>query len=107
MGFFTKKYINITKKELDLFLKDKHNYQFLDVRTKAEYRLQKIKGFNINLDFHQFRRNPSMLAHLKKDKPIIVTCQSGARSMASCRILYRLGFKEIYNLRGGVSRNLY
>lgn len=84
-------------------LKEKQNYQFLDVRTKQEYKLKKIKGFNLNIDFHQFRRKTSMLNHLKKDKPIVVTCQSGMRSAASCRLLYKLGFKEIYNLRGGVS----
>ena len=37
-----------------------------------------------------------------KDKPVIVTCRSGARSGSACRALAKAGFTNVHNLRGGV-----
>ena len=37
-----------------------------------------------------------------KDKPVIVTCRSGARSGSACRTLKNAGFTNVYNLNGGV-----
>ncbi|MDH5229821.1 MAG: rhodanese-like domain-containing protein [Gammaproteobacteria bacterium] len=38
-----------------------------------------------------------------KDSPVIVSCQSGNRSMHGARVLRKHGFSEVYNLRGGLS----
>lgn len=37
-----------------------------------------------------------------KDKPVIVTCRSGARSGSACRALRNAGFSNVFNLKGGV-----
>ncbi len=37
-----------------------------------------------------------------KDKPVVVTCRSGARSGAACRALRKAGFTNVHNLKGGV-----
>ncbi len=37
-----------------------------------------------------------------KDKPVIVTCRSGARSGSACRALRKAGFTNVHNLKGGV-----
>jgi rhodanese-related sulfurtransferase len=37
-----------------------------------------------------------------KDKPVIVTCRSGARSGSACRTLKNAGFTKVFNLKGGV-----
>ena len=37
-----------------------------------------------------------------KDKPVIVTCRSGARSGSACRVLRQAGFTQVHNLKGGV-----
>jgi rhodanese-related sulfurtransferase len=37
-----------------------------------------------------------------KDKPVIVTCRSGARSGSACRALRKAGFTQVHNLKGGV-----
>lgn len=37
-----------------------------------------------------------------KDKPVIVTCRSGARAGSACRALKKAGFTSVYNLKGGV-----
>ena len=38
-----------------------------------------------------------------KEKPIIAYCDSGRTSMIAVRHLGRLGFKQTYNLRGGLA----
>ena len=37
-----------------------------------------------------------------KEKPVVVTCRSGARSGSACRKLKNAGFTKVYNLKGGV-----
>ena len=37
-----------------------------------------------------------------KEKPVVVTCRSGARSGSACRALKNAGFTQVYNLKGGV-----
>jgi rhodanese-related sulfurtransferase len=38
-----------------------------------------------------------------KDKPVIVTCKTGARAGAAARALKQAGFNQVYQLRGGVA----
>jgi rhodanese-related sulfurtransferase len=38
-----------------------------------------------------------------KDKPVLVTCRSGPRANAACRLLKRSGFNNVYQLKGGVA----
>jgi len=38
-----------------------------------------------------------------KDKPLVVYCDSGSMGAAAARVLAGQGFKQAYNLRGGVS----
>lgn len=37
-----------------------------------------------------------------KDKPVLVHCASGARSHGAAETLKAAGFKEVFNLRGGI-----
>jgi rhodanese-related sulfurtransferase len=38
-----------------------------------------------------------------KDSPLIVVCQTGARSSVACKKLEKLGFTKVQNLAGGIS----
>ena len=38
-----------------------------------------------------------------KDSPLILICQSGARSGGACKTLAKLGFTKVYNLEGGIT----
>lgn len=38
-----------------------------------------------------------------KDKPVIVTCKSGTRSAAACRLLRKSGFTKVFQLKGGIA----
>ena len=37
-----------------------------------------------------------------KDSPLLVVCQSGARSAGACQQLAKLGFSRVHNLEGGI-----
>lgn len=38
-----------------------------------------------------------------KDTPVILVCQTGARSTAACKQLIKLGFSRVHNLEGGIN----
>ena len=72
----------------------------LDVRTKDEFDRAHIKdAININIYEPNFA---SVVDNLEKDKKIYVYCKSGGRSASAANILGNKGFKEIYELEGGL-----
>jgi rhodanese-related sulfurtransferase len=72
----------------------------LDVRDKADFAAGHIPNArNIPL--------PELDARLRelekfKARPIVIICQSGARSAGVCRMLKQNGFGEVFSLRGGI-----
>lgn len=44
------------------------------------------------------------VAHLDKETPIVCICKSGGRSAMTASALLAQGFKEVYNLVGGMTR---
>ena len=90
--------INIAPKVLNNALHK--TIQLVDVRTPNEYKSGHITGaININYYDQDFS---TQIAALDKSKPIYVYCRSGVRSKYSSEILKKLGFKKIYNLKGGI-----
>jgi rhodanese-related sulfurtransferase len=89
---------NITTAQLKNELGDK-NKQYIDVRTPREFKGNSIKGFkNIPLD-----QLANTTTSLSLDKEVVVICQSGMRSSRAANILKNLGFKQITNVKGGMS----
>lgn len=74
----------------------------LDVRTEGEYAGGFIAGAK-NTNFY----DPNFMANcLKHDtnKPVYVYCLSGGRSAAATKKLKLAGFKQIYELQGGIMK---
>ncbi|MDP4083644.1 MAG: rhodanese-like domain-containing protein [Bacillota bacterium] len=89
---------NITTAELKNELGD-NNKQFIDVRTPGEFKGRSIKEFkNIPLD-----QLTNKVSSLSKEKEVVVICQSGMRSARAAKILKKLGFQKITNVKGGMS----
>lgn len=75
------------------------NVQLIDVRTPAEYAQGNIKGaVNIDVTASGFSQ---AVSKLDKNKPVAVYCRSGGRSQTATAVLKDLGFKQIYDLKGG------
>lgn len=90
---------HISTTELKNELKNK-NKQFVDVRTPAEFKGNSIRGFK-NLPLHQLSQKAEK--ELSKDKEVFVICQSGMRSQKASKILKKLGFTKVINVKGGMS----
>lgn len=73
----------------------------LDVRTPEEYNESHLNKA-ILLDYYRTDFK-NQVTKLDKTKPIFVYCKGGGRSTSSCEILKNLGFKEVYNLQGGIT----
>lgn len=72
----------------------------LDVRTPAETAQGHLPGASfIDVRDPQFEKKAS---RIDKQRPVFVYCASGGRSATAASTLQRLGFKEVYNLAGGI-----
>lgn len=77
--------------------------QLLDVRSVEEYQGGHLKAAkNINIANQTFKKE--VLDALDKSKPVCVYCQRGARSAKAAQLMSEMGFKEIYNLSGGIEQ---
>ena len=86
----------------DMISKNKQNPEFilLDVRTLGEYNQSHIED-SIQIDY-QSRDFEKKVQELDKSKTYLVYCRSGMRSGASVDIMRKLGFKNLYNMSGGI-----
>lgn len=78
----------------------KQNVQLVDVRTPQEYNMQHLKNA-ININFYSGNFD-NEFDKLNKLKPLFIYCRSGKRSRQASYKLFGLGFKEIYDLQGGL-----
>lgn len=75
--------------------------QIIDVRTPSEFSGGNIPG-SINIDYNASDFSVKM-SELNKQAETLIYCHSGGRSGKASKILKELGFKEVYDLKGGFS----
>ena len=74
-------------------------YQVLDTREKEEFEVSHLKDAAwVGYDTFPLQN----VASLDKNKPVLVYCTVGARSQEIGKKLKDAGFKEVYNLYGGL-----
>jgi rhodanese-related sulfurtransferase len=83
----------ITPKELD----QKKGMMLLDVRTDKEYAGGHIPGA-VHVPLSDIG---DKVKKLKKDKELVVYCQSGNRSIWAIKRLMGMGYTNLFNLKGG------
>lgn len=74
--------------------------QLVDVRTKLEYSAEHIENA-VNIDFFDRSNFPENYASFDREQPIYLYCRSGNRSQRTAKKLVPIGFKKIYDLKGG------
>ena len=84
---------SITASEVNRMLTDKEDFILVDVRTKAEYDSEHIKGA-INIPLDEIESTTT----LNKDSKIVVYCQSGNRSAKAAQKLVDNGYSDVYDL---------
>lgn len=88
---------SITAKELKEKLKNKEDFQLIDVREPYEYEDGAISNTNIPMD-----QVMSSIERISKEKQVIFYCQSGNRASAIIYMLEReYKLNNLYNLAGG------
>jgi len=93
--------INLECKDWSKNIDSDQKQIILDVRTSEEFEEKSIPDAilaNI-LEPSEFMR---VVEKLEKNSKIFVYCRSGIRSQKACNILDELGFKETFNLNGGI-----
>ena len=74
--------------------------QLIDVRTPEEFVLDRLEGAqNYNFRDSDFK---DRLKALDKSKPILLYCAAGGRSLKTIELLTKYGFKNVYELEGGI-----
>jgi rhodanese-related sulfurtransferase/rubrerythrin len=74
-------------------------YTLLDVRQPREFEQSRIPGSKLI----PLPDLPGRISELDSDKPILTYCAIGGRSRAAAQYLSGQGFKEVYNLKGGIA----
>lgn len=70
----------------------------IDVRMPAEVMRGAISGAR-NVPLHMI---PMVEHELTREVPLVLYCQTGARSAQACAFLSARGWDNVYNLRGGI-----
>jgi thioredoxin 1 len=76
------------------------NEYLLDVRTPGEYNEEHLNNA-VNIDYNGADFE-AQIKKLDKSRPVFVYCLSGGRSGSAVSVLSAAGFKEIYNMQGGI-----
>lgn len=90
--------IQIEVEDLDLMRRENRDFFVLDVREQWEAVICALPG-SVNVPLSTLPQN---LAHLPPDRPLVVLCHHGMRSMQATVWLRANGFANAVNLRGGI-----
>jgi monothiol glutaredoxin len=72
-------------------------FELVDVRTPEERVVAKIEGARLlDKPYHDH------LMALDRDTPIVFQCHHGMRSQSAAEYFHEAGFRNLYNLEGGI-----
>jgi len=91
---------HLEPKEWNKLIKNKDTH-IIDTRKPFEYKIGTFKK-SINPNINNFREFPKYLNKLKKNKPVAMFCTGGIRCEKTSVYLKKKGFKNIYQLDGGI-----
>ncbi len=101
-NFFKKRNIKrINGKEARELIKNEKKLVIIDVRTAMEVASGKIPGSK-HMDIYSpdFQKK---IEKLNKEDNYLIYCASGSRSYSATKLMDKIGFKNIYELKGGFS----
>ena len=91
---------HLNPKEWNKLIKNKDTY-VIDTRKPFEHKVGTFKK-SVNPNVNNFRDFPKYLNKLKKNKPVAMFCTGGIRCEKTSVYLKKKGFKNIYQLDGGI-----
>lgn len=84
--------------ELSELMENGSSFRLIDVREEWEFRAAKLDGAEL-IPLNEFLNCES---RLNENEKIIIYCHHGIRSYSACAYLKQKGFKDVYNLQGGI-----
>ncbi|MBO5478781.1 MAG: rhodanese-like domain-containing protein [Clostridia bacterium] len=90
----------ITYMEAREIMKENSLAILLDVRSKQEYDEYHLEGA-ICIPTYELKNEIIKIVE-NKEQTIIVYCQSGGRSRKAINMLKKMGYKSLYEIRGGL-----
>jgi rhodanese-related sulfurtransferase len=92
------RYLSYSPAQTMDLIKQKKDLLIIDVRSPEELREGKIENSTL-IPFMEIMRGNYTIP---QDRPLLLICAVGGRSYAAMQILSHKGYKEIYNLQGGI-----
>lgn len=89
---------SISPQEAKQLIENESSLKLIDVREPWEYKLAKLEN-------SQLIPLRDLTNHLEKFEPndsFLIYCHHGSRSFYACAYMLQQGFKEVYNLEGGI-----
>ena len=100
---FEKQKNSISASDFKKKLESKNPPQILDIRTDEEFEDFKFGGTHIL--FENLIEDSNLIEFLK-NKTTVIVCYTGLQSEIARKILFKKGFKKLYNLEGGIEAYL-
>lgn len=88
----------ITPLEAKSLIETRRDLLLVDVRSPEEFQGGTLPGATL-IPFWDFAKGRY---DLPRDKPILLICAVGGRSLACGQLLASQGYREVYNLKGGL-----
>lgn len=88
----------ITPLEAKSLIETRQDLLLVDVRSPEEFQGGTLPGATL-IPFWDFAKGRY---DLPRDKPILLICAVGGRSLACGQLLASQGYREVYNLKGGL-----
>jgi molybdopterin/thiamine biosynthesis adenylyltransferase/rhodanese-related sulfurtransferase len=88
----------ISVTELKRKLDARETFQLLDVREPNEYEIARIDGARL-IPLGELSRR---LGEIRNGGEIVVHCHSGVRSAHAVQVLQKAGYRNVFNLAGGI-----
>ena len=89
----------ITVQDLKQRLDKKTDFTLLDVRNPDEFSIGRI-GQPKLIPLHEL---PQRFNEVPRDKPVIIYCHHGVRSLRAAHLLHQKGFADVKSLHGGIN----
>ncbi|MSU45057.1 MAG: rhodanese-related sulfurtransferase [Candidatus Zambryskibacteria bacterium] len=94
---------HLKPEELKKWYEEGKEFYVVDMRNDYEFKVGKFKD-SVLMPVQNFRDIPASLSHIEsfKDKTVLTVCTGGVRCEKVSGLLVREGFKDAYQLDGGI-----
>ena len=94
---------HLKPEELKKWYEDGKEFYIIDMRNDYEFKVGRFKDSRL-MPVQNFRDIPKALSYIEelKDKTVVPVCTGGVRCEKASGLLVREGFKDVYQLDGGI-----